>query len=90
MQHPHVEDAACIRGFNAEDEEIPKACVVVKADKTLSAEDLMDFIAERVAHYKKVREIEFITVIPKSASGKILRRELQVRENKVKLEQALC
>ena len=36
----------------------------------------MRFVAERVAPYKKVREMEFVEAIPKSLSGKILRREL--------------
>ena len=39
----------------------------------------MAFVAERVAPYKKVRVVEFIDAIPKSASGKILRRELRAR-----------
>ena len=40
----------------------------------------MAFVAERVAPYKKVREVEFIDAIPKNPSGKILRRELKARE----------
>ena len=46
----------------------------------LEAEAVMAFVADRVAPYKKVRRVEFIDVIPKSASGKILRRELRARE----------
>ena len=40
----------------------------------------MAFVAERVAPYKKVRAVEFVDAIPKSASGKILRKELRARE----------
>ena len=40
----------------------------------------MAFVAERVAPYKKVREVEFIDAIPKNPSGKILRRELKAAE----------
>jgi 4-coumarate--CoA ligase len=40
----------------------------------------MDYVAAHVAPYKKVRRVEFIEIVPKSASGKILRRELRDRE----------
>jgi len=50
------------------------------ADAATSADELMAFVAERVAPYKKVRQVEFVDAIPKSASGKILRRELIERE----------
>lgn len=62
-------------------EEVPKAFVVpqpgVAAGEELSAEDVMAFVAERVAPFKKVRSVEFLDAIPKSSSGKILRRELR-------------
>lgn len=40
----------------------------------------MDFVAEKVAHFKRLHFVEFIEVIPKTASGKILRRDLKDRE----------
>ena len=43
-------------------------------------DDVMDYVAVRVAPYKKVRQVEFIEAVPKAASGKILRRELRARE----------
>ena len=46
----------------------------------VSADELMRFVAERVAPYKKVREVEFVQAIPKTPSGKILRRELIEQE----------
>jgi len=58
--------------------EIPKACVVRSDDVT--APELMDHVAARVAHYKRVRRVEFVDSIPKSATGKILRRQLIFRE----------
>jgi 4-coumarate--CoA ligase len=82
--HPQISDACCVRGKDAFGEEIPKAFVVLK-DPTnaagLAEEGVMDFVASKVAPFKKVRQVEFIDAIPKSATGKILRRELQVLEN---------
>ena len=43
-------------------------------------EELMAFVAEKVAPYKKIREVEYLSEVPKTASGKILRRELIERE----------
>jgi acyl-CoA synthetase (AMP-forming)/AMP-acid ligase II len=83
LTHPAVADAAVIPAQDDEAGEIPKAYVVSKGDTT--AEALMDFVAERVAPHKKIRLLEFIDKIPKSPSGKILRRVLvqQERERKV-------
>jgi acyl-coenzyme A synthetase/AMP-(fatty) acid ligase len=58
--------------------EIPKAYVVLKEE--ISADDIMAFVAERVAPHKKIRLVEFTDEIPKSASGKILRRVLVDKE----------
>jgi acyl-CoA synthetase (AMP-forming)/AMP-acid ligase II len=75
VSHPKVRDAGVIGVQNADGEEIPKACVV--CDEELDAEELLTYVAERVAPYKRVREIEFVDEVPKSASGKILRRLLR-------------
>lgn len=77
LTHSQIADAAVVGVMNADGEEIPKAFVVVQAGAHLSADDVMAYVAERVAPYKKVREVEFIELIPKSAAGKILRRELR-------------
>ena len=76
MEHPAVLDSAVIPKRDDESGEIPKAFVLLRKDQEASVEDLMRFVAERVAPYKKVREIEFVDAIPKTPSGKILRREL--------------
>jgi acyl-CoA synthetase (AMP-forming)/AMP-acid ligase II len=78
LSHPDISDAAVIPCPDEEAGEIPKAFVVLKA--ALSPVAIMDFVAERVAPYKKVRQVQIIEQIPKSASGKILRRVLIEQE----------
>ncbi len=80
LEHPQVRDVAVIPKPDAVGGEIPKAFVVLVASDTASADELMAFVAERVAPYKKVRQLEFVEAIPKSLSGKILRRELIEKE----------
>ena len=80
LEHPDVMDSAVIPKRDAEAGEVPKAFVLIREGKEVSSDELMAFVAERVAPYKKVREIEFVDAIPKTASGKILRRELIEQE----------
>jgi acyl-CoA synthetase (AMP-forming)/AMP-acid ligase II len=79
QSHPAVLDAAVIGAPDEEAGEIPVAFVVRKEGAVLGAEELMQFVAARVAPYKKVRAVEFIDQIPKSPTGKILRRLLKKR-----------
>ncbi len=65
---------------DAEGEEVPKAFVVKQGrDIELSADEVMAFVAERIAPHKKIRAVEFIDEVPKSAAGKILRKDLRAR-----------
>jgi acyl-CoA synthetase (AMP-forming)/AMP-acid ligase II len=83
VTHPAVLDAAVVRKADEEAGEVPKAFIVLKPDETsraTKAEAVMDWVAERVAPHKRIRQLEFIDQIPKSASGKILRRVLMDRD----------
>jgi acyl-CoA synthetase (AMP-forming)/AMP-acid ligase II len=83
LTHPAVLDAAVVRKTDEEAGEIPLAYVVLKPDegaRGTSGDALMAWVAERVAPHKRIRQVEFIDQIPKSASGKILRRVLMERE----------
>jgi len=79
-EHPAVADAGVIGKPNEEAGEIPKAFVQLRPNADATADELIAFVKERIADYKRVREIEFIEKVPRTASGKILRRELAERE----------
>jgi acyl-CoA synthetase (AMP-forming)/AMP-acid ligase II len=80
LTHDEIADAAVIGVRDGEGEEVPKAFVVRQEGAALTEDDVMAFVAERIAPHKKVRVVEFIERIPKSASGKILRKDLRARE----------
>jgi acyl-CoA synthetase (AMP-forming)/AMP-acid ligase II len=74
LSHPAVRDAAVVRMLDAKTGEAPKAFVVLDAPVTEA--ELAGFVAERAASYKRIRSFTVVEKIPKSPSGKILRRLL--------------
>jgi acyl-CoA synthetase (AMP-forming)/AMP-acid ligase II len=84
LTHPAVLDCAVIRKANYEAGEVPKAFVVLKEEdvsRATAADAIMAYVAARVPPHKRIRDVEFISQIPRSAAGKILRRVLILREN---------
>jgi acyl-CoA synthetase (AMP-forming)/AMP-acid ligase II len=78
LSHPSIRDAAVVPFPDEEAGEIPKAFVVVS--EPMTGEAVESFVAGHVAPHKKIRAVEFIDQIPKSPSGKILRRVLVERD----------
>eukprot|EP00058_Branchiostoma_floridae_P001843 XP_002587331.1 hypothetical protein BRAFLDRAFT_285011 [Branchiostoma floridae] len=77
LGHPGVQDVAVIGLADEEAGEVPKAFVVKKTDD-VTEQEIVDYVAGKVAPFKKLRGgVEFVNEIPKSASGKILRRTLR-------------
>ncbi|MEU1401472.1 4-coumarate--CoA ligase family protein [Streptomyces sp. NPDC005728] len=78
LTHPGIADAAVVGAYNEDGNEVPHAFVVRQptAD-ALGANEIMLYVAERVAPYKRVRRVTFLDTVPRAASGKILRRQLR-------------
>ncbi|MDT9697047.1 4-coumarate--CoA ligase family protein [Streptomyces sp. P17] len=80
LTHPGIADAAVIGVYDDNGNEVPRAYVVRQPSATgLSEGEVMMHVAERVAPYKRIRQVAFIDGVPRAASGKILRRELRER-----------
>jgi long-chain acyl-CoA synthetase len=80
LEHPAVRDCGIVAKPDLAAGEIPCAFVVLREGFTSSdalAKQLRDFVADRLAHHKQPREIHFVDAVPRTPSGKILRRELR-------------
>ncbi|KAF3434101.1 hypothetical protein FNV43_RR25204 [Rhamnella rubrinervis] len=76
LGHPQIVDTAIIPVEVEEAGQIPMAYVVRAANSQLTEDQVIEYVARQVAPYKKVRRVGFISAIPRSAAGKILRKEL--------------
>jgi acyl-coenzyme A synthetase/AMP-(fatty) acid ligase len=80
LEHPAVRDCGVVAKPDDACGEIPCAFVVLREGYVPSEEldkQLREFVADRLAHHKQPREIHFVEVVPRTPSGKILRRELR-------------
>jgi long-chain acyl-CoA synthetase len=80
LEHPAVKECGVVGRPDAGAGEIPVAFVALRdgfVDSHKLGEELCAFVADRLTHYKQPREVHFVDAIPKTASGKLLRRELR-------------
>jgi long-chain acyl-CoA synthetase len=80
LEHPAVRECGVVGRPDAAAGEIPVAFIALREGFTTGKkmeEELCAFVADRLTHYKQPREVHFVEVVPKTASGKILRRELR-------------
>lgn len=80
LEHPAVKECGVVGRNDSAAGEIPVAFISLRdgfAESGKLGEEICGFVAERLTHYKQPREVHFVEVVPKTASGKILRRELR-------------
>ncbi|MFF6915456.1 AMP-binding protein [Streptomyces sp. NPDC012466] len=78
LTHPGIADAAVIGRYDDDGNEVPHAFVVRQPSAAeLTEAEIMMYVAERVAPYKRIRHVTFTVGVPRAASGKILRRQLR-------------
>jgi acyl-coenzyme A synthetase/AMP-(fatty) acid ligase len=77
LEHPDIVDAAVIGMADERRGEVPRAFVVVRPGASLESDEILAFVEARVAPYERLHAVTFIEQIPKSPSGKILRRLLR-------------
>ncbi|MDD4170058.1 MAG: hypothetical protein PHD36_07380 [Desulfotomaculaceae bacterium] len=76
-QNPKILECAIIGKADSDRGEVPEAYVVLKTGEQMTEEELIGFCKQRMASYKVPRFVNFIDAIPKSATGKLLKRKLK-------------
>ena len=77
LEHPGVYEVAVIPVPDERWGEVPKALVVLKPGAQTTEQEIVDFCRSRIAHYKSPRSIEFLAALPRTGTGKVLKRELR-------------
>ena len=75
--NPKVTQCAVVGGKTEKGGEIPVAFIQLKPDVKATADEIIEFVNEKVAHYKHIREVHFIDEMPVNGAGKILKRVLR-------------
>ncbi|KAL0464018.1 UNVERIFIED_CONTAM: 4-coumarate--CoA ligase 1 [Sesamum latifolium] len=79
LNHPSIADAAVVSMKDEKTGEVPVAFVVKSNGSIITEDDIKQFISKQVIFYKRIKRVFFIEAIPKSPSGKILRKDLRAR-----------
>ncbi|KAL2478980.1 4-coumarate--CoA ligase 2 [Forsythia ovata] len=79
LNHHHISDAAVVSMKDEEAGEVPVAFIVRSNGSSITQDEIKKFISKQVIFYKRINKVFFIDAIPKSPSGKILRKDLRAR-----------
>ncbi len=79
MAHPKIAEAAVIGVPHPKWSERPLACVVVKPGEQMSREDVLDYLADKVAKWRLPDDVVFIDEVPKTSVGKFSKKDLRAR-----------
>ncbi|KAK4395464.1 4-coumarate--CoA ligase 1 [Sesamum angolense] len=79
LNHPYISDAAVVSMKDEQAGEVPVAFVVRSNGSNITEDEIKQFVSKQVVFYKRINRVFFIESIPKSPSGKILRKDLRAR-----------